>query len=57
MRHRVPSWALVLARRLLMRMVRRLLGTRQSDWAQAMQAEVAAAASEREALSFAWGCL
>jgi hypothetical protein len=40
-----------------MRMVRRLLGARQSDWAHAMQAEVAAAGSEREALSFAWGCL
>jgi hypothetical protein len=37
--------------------VRRLLGAQQSDWAHAMQAEVAAAGSEREALSFAWGCL
>lgn len=57
MRHPVSSWALALARRLLMLMVCRLLGTRQSDWAHAMQAEVAAAGSEREALSFAWGCL
>lgn len=57
MRHPVSSWTLVIARRLLMLMVRRLLGTQQSDWAHAMQAEVAAAASEREALSFAWGCL
>ena len=57
MRQPVSSWALVLARRLLMLMVRRLLGAQQSDWAHAMQAEVAAAGSEREALSFAWGCL
>jgi hypothetical protein len=57
MRRPVSSWALALARRLLMLMVRRLLGTQQSDWAHAMQAEMAAAGSEREALSFAWGCL
>jgi hypothetical protein len=57
MRRAVSSWAWVLARRLLMLMVRRLLGAQQSDWAHAMQAEVAAAGSEREALSFAWGCL
>lgn len=57
MRQPVSSWALALACRLLMRMVRRLLGARQSDWAHAMQAEVAAAGSEREALCFAWGCL
>jgi uncharacterized membrane protein len=40
-----------------MLMVRRLLGAQQSDWAHAMQAELAAAGSEREALSFTWGCL
>ena len=57
MRQPISSWASVFARRLLMLMVRRLLGTQQSDWAHAMQAEVAAAGSEREALSFAWGCL
>ncbi len=57
MRQPVSSRALVLAGRLLMLMVRRLLGAQQSDWAHAMQAEVAAAGSEREALSFAWGCL
>ena len=57
MRHPVSSWALTLARRLLMLMVRRLLGAQQSDWAHAMQAEVAAAGSDREALAFAWGCL
>ncbi|KPF48626.1 hypothetical protein D621_16120 [beta proteobacterium AAP51] len=48
---------MVFARRLLMLMARRLLGAQQSEWAHAMQAEVAAAGSEREALSFAWGCL
>ncbi|MCU0927239.1 MAG: hypothetical protein MUF44_14860 [Hydrogenophaga sp.] len=57
MRQLVPSCALALARRLLMRMVHRLLRAQHSDWAHAMQAEVAAAGSEREALSFAWGCL
>ena len=57
MRHPVSSWAWALARRLLMLIVRRLLGAQHSDWVNAMQAEVAAAGSEREALSFAWGCL
>lgn len=57
MRPHATSWALVFARRLLMLMARRLLGAQQSDWARAMQAEVAAAGSEREALCFAWGCL
>lgn len=57
MSHLRPAWAQVLARRLLMFMVRRLLGAQQSAWARAMQAEVAAAGSEREALAFAWGCL
>lgn len=57
MRPHATSWALVFARRLLLLMARRLLGAQQSDWAHAMQAEVAAAGSEREALRFAWGCL
>jgi hypothetical protein len=57
MRHPDSSRAMALARRVLMVMVRRLLGAQQAEWAQAMQAEVAAAGSEREALSFAWGCL
>lgn len=57
MRLRVSSWALGMARRLLMRMARQLLGAQRSDWADAMEAELAAASSEREALSFAWGCL
>jgi hypothetical protein len=57
MSHPFSVWVSTLARRLLMRMVRRLLGAQQSAWAQAMQAEVAAAGNEREALAFAWGCL
>ena len=51
------SWALALASRLLMRAAVGLLGARQAAWARAMQAEVAAVGSEREALAFAWGCL
>lgn len=40
-----------------MRAAARLLGARQAHWAQAMQAELACARNEREALAFAWGCL
>jgi hypothetical protein len=47
---------LALASRLLMRAAVRLFGPGQATWADAMQAEVASAGSEREALSFAWGC-
>ena len=57
MRHRFSTWALAFACRLLMRMVRRLLGAQQPGWAEAMQAEVSAAGSGHEALAFAWGCL
>lgn len=46
-----------LASRLLMHAAVRLLGARQSAWARAMQAEMASAGCEREALAFAWGCL
>jgi hypothetical protein len=48
---------MALASRLLMRTAVRVLGAQQAAWAQAMQAEVAAVGSEREALAFAWGCL
>jgi hypothetical protein len=47
---------MALASRLLMRTTVRLLGAEQAAWAHAMQAEVAAVGSEREALAFAWGC-
>jgi hypothetical protein len=57
MRHPLSAWVLVPARRLLMLLVRRLLGAQQSAWAEAMEAEAAATGSEREALAFAWGCL
>ncbi len=40
-----------------MRAAVRLLGTRQAAWGHAMQAEVASVGSQREALTFAWGCL
>jgi hypothetical protein len=57
MSHPLSAWAWALARRLLMLLVRRLLGARLAPWARAMEAEVAATGSEREALAFAWGCL
>ena len=57
MRRPSSAWALALASRLLMRTAVRLLGEQQAAWAHAMQAEVAAVGSEREALVFASGCL
>jgi len=48
---------MALASRLLMGAAVRLLGAQQAAWARAMQAEVAAVGSERQALAFAWGCL
>ena len=56
MKYSLFSWAQVVAGRLLMRAAVRLLGEQHAGWARAMQAEVAAVDSEREALSFAWGC-
>ena len=49
--------ARALASRLLMAAAARLLGPRQSDWAQAMRSEAASVVGEGEALAFAWGCL
>lgn len=57
MKRPLSASARALACRLLMGAAVRLLGTQQSDWAQAMRAEVASVSSEREALAFAWGCL
>ncbi len=57
MKRPLPALARALACRLLMGAAVRLLGQQQSEWAQAMRAEVVSMGSEREALSFAWGCL
>ncbi len=50
------SRLLVLACRLLMFGVARLLGARQAPWSRAMQAEVASIGDAHEALAYAWGC-